>query len=136
MEIVWCHAASRRLWRAEDLAPISLAGVDAGPYLCLGAGVSLSDDTPLVRLLALASTKTFAWCGQRSSRDVHAFSFSGAAKSDGFFDNLWALLTCLTGTRDTEEDVNAVWPLVAALLARPGSGASHENSRPSEICRT
>src|ERR1700722_4617032 len=63
IEVLWCQAASRKLWRARDLAPVlpSRSCNCDGVHLMIGAGFLLSDEPPLSALLALAARCGFGW---------------------------------------------------------------------------
>jgi molybdenum cofactor biosynthesis enzyme MoaA len=119
VEVLWCHSASRRLWHAEDLAPVSPFLSNAGLYLIMGAGFLLADEPPLPALLSLAARSGFAWSGLRSCRDVHAFAFKSA--HDGYGpETFWPALACLTGGVG-DNNVAAAWQ---ELAHRPSVTAS------------
>ena len=121
VEVLWCHAASRGLWRAQDLAPVSPSHSRAGPHLMIGAGFLLSEEPPLSALLALAARSGFAWSGLRSCHDVHAFAFR-SPHHDKWPETFWPALTCLTGGVG-DRDVAAAWQEIACLPAvSPRSG--------------
>jgi hypothetical protein len=125
-EVLWCNAGSRRLWRAQDLAPVSPSHSRGGPHLMIGAGFLLSDEPPLSALLALAGRSGFAWSGLRSCRDVHAFAFR-SPHHDKWPETFWPALTCLTGGVG-DSNVAAAWQEIAGLPAVSPSSGCFEHS--------
>jgi pyruvate-formate lyase-activating enzyme len=107
VEVLWCHAASRELRRAENLAPVLPSRHNRGLRLVMGAGFLLADEPPLSALLKLAARCAFAWSGLRSCRDVHAFAFK-STRDHEWPEAFWPALTSVTGCVG-DENVAAAW---------------------------
>jgi molybdenum cofactor biosynthesis enzyme MoaA len=125
-EVLWCHAASRQLWRAEDLAPVSPSRLRGTLHLMLGAGFLLTYDPPLADMIASAVRSGFAWSGLRSCGDVHAFAFK-SAQGGRWPEIFWPALTCLTGgVRD--ENLASAWQELALMPNATASSGCFEHS--------
>jgi molybdenum cofactor biosynthesis enzyme MoaA len=135
VEVLWCHAASRRLWRAEDLAPLSPSHSRNSLHLMMGAGFLLTYDPPLAAMLELVARSGFAWSGLRSCGDVHSFAFRSARRGH-WPESFWPALTCLTGGVG-DDNVARAWQELAPLPnVAPSSGCFEHSPALSGIAET
>jgi hypothetical protein len=78
VEVLWCHAASRRLWRAGDLAPLSPSHSSNSLHLMMGAGFLLTYDPPLA---ACEKVVQPSWQRYHGPRPTRSFPPGGACQT-------------------------------------------------------
>jgi molybdenum cofactor biosynthesis enzyme MoaA len=119
--VLWCAETGHRL-RLSFLRRPRLSVFMTPAFL-------LSDTPPLASLIEAAERNTLAWCGTRSTADLHACACRGGeCSTDRLWSSLRILSVCLGDRVDAQADADSPWTARQHVSLIPPDNTSPDNS--------